>query len=196
MKYQFTDIIYSGFAPSPNLPISFPNISKLTTNTLKSDIDETLRNSKLHIAALKGNVKSLLKEINSGIDINKINHEGQTPLHIATLYKQMQVIEQLIYHGASTKIRNKEGHTARDQLSQYPDIQVKFDTFVKTLSTHNISVIKNIITDNNSHLPTLPNVIIELIAEFIGGTEPWLQASSNSNETLLVGESSYCCAVS
>lgn len=69
----------------------------------------------LHFAADHGAVDIvhiLLKD--STIDINAVDHDGQTALHYATLAEQRECYELLQKMGANTQSRNADGKTARD----------------------------------------------------------------------------------
>ena len=54
------------------------------------------------------------KTSNGIVDIDAVDHDGQTPLHYAALAEQRECYELLQKLGASTEIRNAEGKTAQD----------------------------------------------------------------------------------
>jgi len=63
----------------------------------------------LHMAALRGHLPSVKLLLDSGADVNFANHQGDTPLMVASYPK---VVEFLLDHGADAKMKNQLGMTA------------------------------------------------------------------------------------
>lgn len=60
----------------------------------------------LHIAALRGDVRSIDLLLKAGLDVNRQGDMGYTPLHYA---RTRAVVDLLLAHGASTSIKNEFG---------------------------------------------------------------------------------------
>jgi ankyrin repeat protein len=61
--------------------------------------------------------------IDHGVNINKINKKGKTPLHLATpisLYTMGRPIVALLQHGANPKIKDNDGNTPLDLALSTP----------------------------------------------------------------------------
>ena len=65
----------------------------------------------IHDAAKMGNIDELKIHIEYGSDINSLDAQGNAPLHIAVLNKQMEAIRILLENGAKIDIKNLHGHT-------------------------------------------------------------------------------------
>jgi ankyrin repeat protein len=71
---------------------------------VKDEEEETL----LHLATASGCTK-LIEKLMGYIDVNAPNAEGNTPLHIAAIYKFPEITKMLIIRGANPLIKNKYG---------------------------------------------------------------------------------------
>ena len=68
-----------------------------------------------HLAIEKNNTSLLEKFINIGLDINKADKNGMTPLHCAAMKaKNLEIVEFLIQHGGDKKAKTNFGETAYD----------------------------------------------------------------------------------
>mmetsp|Transcript_10047 Transcript_10047/g.13043 ORF Transcript_10047/g.13043 Transcript_10047/m.13043 type:complete len:578 (-) Transcript_10047:143-1876(-) len=77
--------------------------------------DERFHNTALHDAASRGDIedlKSLLQR--NGVDVNKKNKYGNTPLAEAARHGKQKVMELLLDNGAEMDLRNKAGCTPYD----------------------------------------------------------------------------------
>lgn len=58
-----------------------------------------------------GDIKTIKEHINEGMDANIRDEEGNTPLHIAALFGQTEIMELLIQKGADVNAGNNDGAT-------------------------------------------------------------------------------------
>ena len=56
--------------------------------------------------------------IDRKLNLNTINNEGKTPLHLAMKKGNIDIIELLIENGANTKIKDKKGKKPIDYASR------------------------------------------------------------------------------
>jgi len=63
----------------------------------------------LHIAAFRGDLRSVELLVKAGIDVNRVGDMGYTPLHYAKMGGHEEVVSFLLSHGASENIRNDFG---------------------------------------------------------------------------------------
>ena len=148
------------------------------------NVSELNKSPKLHIYAKKGNIKKILKLVQSGVDINEANCEKETAIHIAAKHKKVASIQMLIYLGANIQIKDSYGNTARDLLKEFPVMLSKFDGFKVTLHQHNIQVIVSILEKVK---PYLPNEICHIIANYSVNSEgPWLEYDSSLLEEVVL----------
>lgn len=66
-------------------------------------------NTNLHRSVLRNNIKFVDYFIKKNLDINKKNKNGDTALHLAFKIGNYDIIQLLLEHGASIKIKNKKG---------------------------------------------------------------------------------------
>ncbi|XP_053561049.1 LOW QUALITY PROTEIN: ankyrin repeat domain-containing protein 42 [Bombina bombina] len=76
-----------------------------------------------HVAALKGDLVTLRKLIESGIiNINERDDKGATPLHKAAGQGQIECIQWLLEMGADYNITNQAGETAKDIARRFAQL--------------------------------------------------------------------------
>ena len=63
----------------------------------------------LHLAVESGNVKLVEYLVETGVNINHQDEDGWTPLHLASLLEDIDVIESLLKNGAQNDILSYEG---------------------------------------------------------------------------------------
>jgi ankyrin repeat protein len=68
----------------------------------------------MHIAARHGDINTIKLLIGGGMCIDEQGEMGFTALHNAYQYKQPEVVDFLLAHGASTKIENNFGKLPGD----------------------------------------------------------------------------------
>ena len=78
----------------------------------RNEVDEYVH-AALHMAAFGGarNVVALLR-LSFGRDIDEVNEEGPTPLHIAALLGEREVVKLLVALGADLRNRDEQFNTA------------------------------------------------------------------------------------
>ena len=64
----------------------------------------------LHVAARRGDLRTVELLIGAGLDVNLIGDMGSTALHYAKSGGHTDVVDYLIRKGASTAIRDEFGH--------------------------------------------------------------------------------------
>jgi hypothetical protein len=85
---------------------------------LSMDYQDEAGNTLLHIACQNGNKRMVKLCLRRGSDINSQNLNGQTPLHFAYSYGYGDVGEYLVSKGADDTLRNKDGLTCYEGLSE------------------------------------------------------------------------------
>ena len=71
-------------------------------------------NTNLHRSVMKNNIKFVEYFIKKGLDVNKQNKYGDTPLHFAFKIGNYDIIHLLLDNGANIKIKNRKGITPYD----------------------------------------------------------------------------------
>ena len=66
----------------------------------------------LHIAAFEGHEQSSTLLIAWSEDMNEVDNEGLSPLHLAVVAKSYRIIRHLLMRGAKRELRNRQGSTA------------------------------------------------------------------------------------
>ena len=69
----------------------------------------------LHIAAQRGDVRSVELLIKAGLDVNRVGDMGCVPLHYAYMSGSSEIIDILMKNGASTEILNAFGKRPIDK---------------------------------------------------------------------------------
>jgi len=76
-------------------------------------------------AASKDNGPELCATLlDAGADINSLNDNGQTPLHIAVFWNNVDVVKLLLERGADKTIKNKSGRTAEELAIHYDHLEI------------------------------------------------------------------------
>jgi len=76
-------------------------------------------------AASKDNAVELLTTLlDAGADINALNENGQTALHLAVFWNNADAVKLLIDRGADRTIKNKSGRTAEQLAIHYDHVEV------------------------------------------------------------------------
>ncbi|MCX8028506.1 MAG: ankyrin repeat domain-containing protein [Brevinematales bacterium] len=78
----------------------------------------------LRIACVKGDVGMVIKLIQMGVDVNSVDIDGDTPLHLAVMSNNYEIVRILVANKAVVKKRNKKGYTPIDIARElgYSDI--------------------------------------------------------------------------
>lgn len=85
--------------------------SDLSKNSKLETIDVSKNEFPLHMAISKGDLQSVKKFIEYGVNVNKIVKD-MSPLMVAAFYNRVEIIEVLLKHGADFSIKNEKGFTA------------------------------------------------------------------------------------
>jgi len=80
----------------------------------------------IHFAAASKNnaVELLTTLLDAGADINALNDNGQTPLHIAVFWNNVDAVKLLVDRGADKTIKNKSGRTPEELAIHYDYVDV------------------------------------------------------------------------
>lgn len=68
-------------------------------------------NSKLHLAALRGNIRDVRELLSTNVDINSRNKNRYTPLHYACRNGHIEVVRLLLDKGADVNAKSNDGYT-------------------------------------------------------------------------------------
>lgn len=94
-----------------------------------------------HEAAWRGDIRIMSLLIHYGIDVDKMTSKLWTPLHIATLFKHVDIVQMLIDAGSDVNLRNNDDETAlhiaaRRCCQEIVDTLVKHGAFLNVYDTH------------------------------------------------------------
>ena len=67
--------------------------------------------TKLHIAVIEGDSKTVSHLLDNGADVNYESVDGTSPLHSACSFGQLECVEILLEHGANIEVRDARGDT-------------------------------------------------------------------------------------
>jgi len=121
-----------------------PNIVQ-SSGVQSQNSSETLM--PLHEAALNGRTDQVLKHIERGTDVNKLDEEGRTPLMYASYNNHVEIMRLLLTRGADVNIQDKSGRTALMMAASGP-----FPQAVKMLLNNNAN--PNL-TDKEEHFTAI-----------------------------------------
>jgi len=103
-------IIYLSLALVAFSNVAIANVSE-TSNTFRTVKTEMKSATPLATAIAKGDVETVKKFIEYGIDVNEKSN-GMTPLMIAARYNQVEIIKLLLEKGANLKLTDEKGMSA------------------------------------------------------------------------------------
>jgi protein-serine/threonine kinase len=83
----------------------------------------------LHLASWKGHMHIAQLLVRSGADLNPIDINGNTPLHLACLGKFSSLVSWLLSRGPNINIQNKQGKTAEELASD--EIKAIFRRYIR-----------------------------------------------------------------
>ena len=84
-----------------------------TTNTIPVAVVK-LTPSQLNVAISKGDLAKVQQLVEIGVDVNKKDERGKTPLMYAILFKQTEIVSYLIRNGADYRAEDSNGLTISD----------------------------------------------------------------------------------
>jgi ankyrin repeat protein len=102
LRRAFSDLVNYG-ADDPLAPVD-----PVTYKTPEGD-------SCLHIAAARGDLRSVKLLLDAGLDVNQVGDMGNTPLHYANKNKQRDAVEFLLSRGANRDAINDFGQKAKEK---------------------------------------------------------------------------------
>ena len=104
--------------------VILPAVAMLFTNALQASESTTtnttpvavvkLTPSQLNVAISKGDLGKVQQLVEIGVDVNKKDERGKTPLMYAILYKQTEIVSYLIKKGADYRAEDSNGLTILD----------------------------------------------------------------------------------
>ncbi|KAK1295410.1 Serine/threonine-protein kinase HT1 [Acorus calamus] len=132
MSGRFSFRRQSSFDPKRNaLRFSFGRQSSLDPNRNRSPIKEELTvpenldfTMQLLFMACRGDVKGVEDLIKEGIDVNSIDLDGRTALHIAACEGHVDVVKLLLSRRANIDARDRWGSTAAADAKYYGHVEV------------------------------------------------------------------------
>jgi ankyrin repeat protein len=95
------------------LVLVFTNLSMASNNTSSKIQTQILAfsESPLHLAISRGDIDSVRKFIKYGVDVNKMAKD-MTPLMVAALHNEAEIIKILLANGAKPSDKNEKGYKA------------------------------------------------------------------------------------
>jgi len=102
---------FISFSSALSQPENAENETKTTTETEEDTVEDELPSDSLHALVLTGNESKLNEIFKVDTDINEIDSNGRTPLHIASEAGNLQISKLLIMQGANVNIQDKQGYT-------------------------------------------------------------------------------------
>ena len=84
-----------------------------TTNTTPVAVVK-LTPSQLNVAISKGDLAKVQQLVEIGVDVNKKDERGKTPLMYAILFKQTEIVSYLIRNGADCNAKDVKGNSISD----------------------------------------------------------------------------------
>ena len=104
--------------------VILPAVAMLFTNALQASESTTTNTtsvavvkitpSQLNLAISKGDLAKVQQLVEIGVDVNKKDERGKTPLMYAILYKQTEIVSYLIKKGADYRAEDSNGLTILD----------------------------------------------------------------------------------
>ena len=70
--------------------------------------------SQLNLAISKGDLAKVQQLVEIGVDVNKKDERGKTPLMYAIFFKQTEIVAYLIRNGADYRAEDSRGNTIED----------------------------------------------------------------------------------
>lgn len=104
--------------------VILPAVAMLFTNALQASESTTTNTtsvavvkitpSQLNLAISKGDLAKVQQLVEIGVDVNKKDERGKTPLMYAILFNQPQIVAYLIKKGADYRAEDSNGLTILD----------------------------------------------------------------------------------
>lgn len=104
--------------------VMLPAVAMLFTNALQASESTTTNTtsvavvkitpSQLNLAISKGDLAKVQQLVEIGVDVNKKDERGKTPLMYAILFNQPQIVAYLIKKGADCNAKDVKGNSISD----------------------------------------------------------------------------------
>ena len=104
--------------------VILPAVAMLFTNALQASESTTTNTayvnvvkptpSQLNVAISKGDLAKVQQLVEIGVDVNKKDERGTTPLMYAILFNQPQIVSYLIRKGADCNAKDVKGNSISD----------------------------------------------------------------------------------
>lgn len=104
--------------------VMLPAVAMLFTSALQASESTTTNTtpvavvkitpSQLNVAISKGDLAKVQQLVEIGVDVNKKDERGKTPLMYAILFKQTEIVAYLIRNGADYRAEDSRGNTIED----------------------------------------------------------------------------------
>ena len=105
--------------------VILPAVAMLFTNALQASEITTSKNAtsvavvkitptQLNLAISKGDLAKVQQLVEIGVDVNKKDERGKTPLMYAILFKQTEIVSYLIKKGADYRAEDAQGNSISD----------------------------------------------------------------------------------
>lgn len=128
------------------------NLMKIKKDKNLLNVGDKLSRTLLYLAARNGYIDIVKYLIKIGVDLNKTQDNGSTPLHGAAFYGNEEVVKLLIENGANPFIKNKFGNLAEteaynDSIKQIiinsynnPILKLYYNLYSKGKASHFIPI--------------------------------------------------------
>ena len=107
-------------------------ISTLASLTVNPNSEAFLVGGFMQCAAACGKPQSMARLRDLGASVNKLDGWGQTPLHIAVKFNQIEAFRWLLANGADPSILDRDGNTIADYINKYVPVPQQ-ETFTNEL---------------------------------------------------------------
>jgi ankyrin repeat protein len=100
-------------------------LESLSREVLTSDVRTEYGYTLLHNACDRDEndrVEIVKVILDSGVDVNPVLEDGDTPLHIACIFEHTEVVEMLVEYGADINKKNNNGNTPLHTSDHNPEI--------------------------------------------------------------------------
>ena len=104
--------------------VMLPAVAMLFTSALQASESTTTNTTpvavvkitptQLNVAISKGDLAKVQQLVEIGVDVNKKDERGKTPLMYAILFKQTEIVSYLIRNGADYRAEDSNGLTILD----------------------------------------------------------------------------------